>query len=182
MLRRLFLISACAASLMAQEAVKPLVVVLIGPPGSGKTTQAQFLNRKFGLPVIGVEDLRAKAGAKLNLELKARIQAADASKGFVLDGYPSTRAEADYLGALVKELNLPAPVVIQLNVPDDIVRKRMEGKEKPEALEKRLAAYHAEMDMLRQYYPSADIWSIIGTRSIKEVSGTIVSLVQDRQQ
>jgi len=180
MLRRLFLI--CFAVLAAaQEASRPLVVVLIGPPGSGKTTQAEFLNRKYGLPVIGVDDLRAKAGAKLNEALRSRIQAVGGQRGFVIDGYPATHSEADFLAALVKELKLPAPVVIQLDVPDNVVRQRLAGKEKPESVDRRLENYHREMDLVRQYYPQADIWTIIGTRTVKEVSQTIVTLVQDRQ-
>jgi len=170
------------ASAFAQDAVKPLVIVLIGPPGSGKTTQAGFLNGKYGFPVVNVDDLRSKnAGAKLDELVRRRIQSVDVSKGFILDGYPSTHAEADNLAKLVNELKLPAPVILQLDVPDDVVKKRLAGKEKADALQKRLDRYHQEMDLVRQYYPQADIWTVIGTRSIKEVSATIVSLIQDRQ-
>jgi adenylate kinase family enzyme len=106
---------------------------------------------------------------------------ADASKGFIIDGYPATRAEADYFGKLVKEAKLPAPIIIQLDVPDGEVRRRMRAKGDTGDLEKRLAVYHKELEFARAYYPESDIWTIIGTRTPKEVFETIVSLIQDRE-
>jgi adenylate kinase family enzyme len=171
-------------SAFAQAPGKGLVIVLIGPPGSGKTTQAGFLTKKYAIPLVAVDQLRQKAGAsaeKLNAMVREQILRADASKGFVIDGYPATRSEADYLGILVKEAKLPPPIVIQLDVPDDEVRRRLQGKPDSVDLDKRLAVYHEELELARSYYRSADIWTIIGTRTPKEVFQTIVSLIQDRE-
>ncbi len=176
---------------------KPLVVVLVGPPASGKSTQADYLNKKYGLPVISVEELVAadsgSAGEKLprtspRLDelLKRRLEETDVSRGFVLDGYPATRAQADYLGRLVREFGLPSPIVIQIHIPDDVVRERCARRggpeDAPELVNRRLARYHEEMDVLRSYYPQADIWTIDGTRGVKGVSATIRVLIEDRME
>jgi adenylate kinase len=184
-LRRVFLVLLTAAlSLFAQAPGKGLVIVLIGPPGSGKTTQAEFLQKRYAIPSLAADELRKRAGGsaeKLNDLLRKQVLAADSTKGFVIDGYPSTRAEADYLGKLVKEAKLPSPIIIQLDVPDAEVRRRLQGKPEAKDLEKRLAIYHTELELARSYYPESDIWTIIGTRTPKEVFGTIVSLIQDRK-
>lgn len=163
------------AALPGQEVGKGLVIVLIGPPGSGKTTQASFLQKKYGVPVITADR------ATSNEALLREILKAGTTRGFVLDGYPATRAQADHLGAVVKQLKLPSPVIISLEVPDAVVRERLKGKEKPEVLDQRLSSYHKEMDLIRQYYPQADIWTVIGTKSVKEVSETIEMLIADRK-
>ncbi|MDX2151755.1 MAG: nucleoside monophosphate kinase [Bryobacteraceae bacterium] len=178
------LILASALSVFPQAPGKGLVIVLIGPPGSGKTTQARFLREKYGIPTLAGNQLRRKAAGdpeKLNALLRQQIQKADAKKGFVLDGYPSTRAEADFLAKLVTEANLPAPIVIQLDVPDEEVRRRMKGKEDAASLDERIATYHRELELARSYYPQADIWTIIGNRSPQKVFETIVTLIQDRK-
>jgi adenylate kinase len=168
----------------AQRPGKGLVIVLIGPPGSGKTTQADLLQKKYKIPILAGNELREKAGAsseKLNALLREQVLHADSNKGFVIDGYPATRAEADYLGKLVKEARLPQPIVIQIDVPDGEVRRRMQGTADAGDLEKRLAVYHKELEMAQSYYPQADIWQIIGTLAPNEVFQTIVALIEDRQ-
>jgi adenylate kinase len=169
---------------LAQRPGKGLVIVLIGPPGSGKTTQSDLLQKKYEIPVLAGYDLREKSGGspeKLNALLREQVLHADASKGFIINGYPATRAEADYLGTLLKEAKLPPPIIIQLDVPDAEVRRRMQAKGDTKDLEKHLAVYHKELELAQSYYPQADIWTIIGTRTPKEVFQTIVSLVQERE-
>ncbi|MBN9664093.1 MAG: nucleoside monophosphate kinase [Acidobacteria bacterium] len=162
-------------SVLAQTPGRGLVLVLIGPPGSGKTTQADFLTKKYRLPV-----LTAGSGMS-NEQFDVRLKVLNTGKGFIIDGYPATHAQAQHLAVVVKQMNLPSPIIIQLDVPDDVVRQRLAGKEKPEALEKRLSDYHKEMDLIRSYYPQGDIWTVIGTRPPQEVSGTIEMLIQDRK-
>ena len=168
----------------AQEIAKPLVLVLVGPPGSGKTTQAAVLKRRLTLPVIAVDELRS--APSIDEALHKRVQQTDAARGFILDGYPSTRAQAEYLTKLVAELKLPNPLIVQIDVKDDIVRKRLasskNAKDQGSTLEQRLMDYHREMDLYRSYYPESDIWTIIGDRAPAEVTGTIVSLLADRDK
>jgi adenylate kinase len=183
---------ACGA-LPAQTALPPgpLVVVLIGPPLSGKTTQADYLRRRRGLAVISIEELRAAAGKRaadpktIDRLLRERVQKADRKKGFVIDGYPATREQADNLGALVKEFALPSPLIVQLNVPDETVRerarKRGSAQDSPEIVNHALAAYQKELALARSYYPEADIWTIDGERTPSDVWETIESLLADRK-
>ncbi len=185
---RLFAITGMLASVSAQDAGKGLVMVLIGPPGSGKTTQAEFLKQKYKVAVISADALRRRAGnsgSKLNELLMDQAKSQNATMGFVLDGYPATRAEIDFLDKLVNELKLPAPIIIQLDVPDDVVRERLAKRngraDNRRTVEDELAKYHKEMDLIRSHYPQGDIWTIIGTRPPRGVFDTIVSLVEDRQ-
>lgn len=187
----LFAVLAAGLSLPAQDRSKPLVVVLIGPPASGKTTQADYLRLKYKLPVVTVEELiaQAKPGLRrgdkaVNELVRKHLETIDAARGFALDGYPATRAQADYLAGLLREKKLPSPVVIQIEVPDEVVYQRSaqrgEPGDKREIISRRLAEYRSEMAMIRSYYPDADIWTIDGTRPPEGVSATIRLLIEDR--
>ena len=205
-LRRTFVCAAAAllsAGLAAaQKADKRFVIVLIGPTGSGKTTQSAFLKTKFGIPTVTSDDLikqnpavlakyrepgidpgTPQTNPALNELVADRLQKMDLSKGVVLDGYPATKDQADHLAALVKKLNLPSPIVIQLDVPDNVDWQRLEKRRReddtPEQIARRLKDYHRELDMVRAYYPEANIWTIDGTRSVSEVSKTIQSILND---
>ncbi|MBZ5596451.1 MAG: nucleoside monophosphate kinase [Acidobacteriia bacterium] len=101
----------------------------------------------------------------------------------MLDGYPATKDQADHLATLVRELGLPSPVVIQIDVPDEVVRERLQKRkgpeDTPEQVERRLKDYHRELDTIRDYYPRANIWTIDGTRSPADVSRTIQVILRD---
>ena len=121
-------------------------IILLGAPGAGKGTQAQFLMQEFGIPQISTGDmLRAaiKAGTPLGLEakkvidagqlvsdeiiiglVKERIAQEDCAKGFLLDGFPRTIPQAD---AMV-ESNIDIDFVLEFDVPDQVIVERMSGR------------------------------------------------------
>ena len=114
-------------------------LVLLGPPGSGKGTQATSLKEKLQVPHISTGDLlRAEvaAGTELGKQAKAvmdagnlvsddillgmlesRLSQADTATGFILDGYPRNVAQAGALGDLLAKLNQPLDAIVQLDVP-----------------------------------------------------------------
>ena len=174
----------------ASVADNRMVVLLIGPPGAGKTTQAHKLSKKYGIPSIAMADLLkkdagwGKMGSKkivkaevesgelandetADLLMRKRLLLDDAQHGFVLDGYPATAGEADKFDALVKERGLPAPIVVYLAVPDDVARERMQKRhhvqDSPDMIERRLAEYHHDSEFILQRYSGNQLHKIDGS-------------------
>ncbi len=121
-------------------------LILLGPPGAGKGTQAAFICKHFGIPQISTGDmLRAavKAGSKLGLAakrvmdsgalvsddiiiglVKERIAQPDCANGFLFDGFPRTLPQADAMKAAGVKLD----VVLEIDVPDESIIERMSGR------------------------------------------------------
>jgi adenylate kinase len=121
-------------------------LILLGGPGAGKGTQANFIKERYNIPQISTGDmLRAavKAGTELGKEAKSymdsgglvpddviiglvkeRIQEPDCEKGFLFDGFPRTIPQADAM----KAAGVPIDAVVDINVPDEEIIKRMSGR------------------------------------------------------
>jgi len=127
-----------------------LNIILLGPPGAGKGTQAALLERERGMVQLSTGDmLRAAvaAGTPVGLQAKAvmaagelvsdeivsgilsdRLDADDARRGFILDGYPRTQAQAETLDALLVAKGLTLDHVIELAVDEDALVERITGR------------------------------------------------------
>lgn len=121
-------------------------IILLGAPGAGKGTQAQFLMNKYGIPQISTGDMlrsAIKEGSELGLAakqvmdagqlvsddiiiglVKERIAKDDCSKGFLLDGFPRTIPQANAM----KDNGVVVDHVIEFDVPDDVIVERMSGR------------------------------------------------------
>ncbi len=127
-----------------------MIVLLFGPPGCGKGTQATLIAQRFHIPAISTGEMfraECKAGTALgqmacsilksgglvgdgivNQIVSRRIQQPDCAAGFLLDGYPRTLDQAKFLNGLLRELELPEPVAIHLDVPAQVLVSRITAR------------------------------------------------------
>ena len=182
-------------------------LILLGPPGAGKGTQATRLVEKFGIPQLSTGDmLRAAVAAATPVGLKAkavmesgglvsdeivigivadRIEEADAKKGFILDGFPRTVAQAEALDVMLKQKGLHLDAVLELQVDQNalvhrIVRRAEEAKaagqpvrkdDDPEVFKTRLEAYNRDTAVVAPYYQKSGQLKIIdGMKPIDDVT------------
>ena len=121
-------------------------IILLGAPGAGKGTQAQFIMNKFAIPQISTGDMlrsAIKAGTELGKQaktlmdagqlvpddliislVKERVAQPDCAKGFLLDGFPRTIPQADAL----KSAGIAIDYVLEFDVPDEVIVERMSGR------------------------------------------------------
>ncbi len=125
-------------------------LVLLGAPGSGKGTQAQRLQARHGVPQVSTGDLLREAvaagsdlGRAAHLVMQAgglvaddimlgiireRLARPDAARGFILDGFPRTQAQADGLAALLKDLGTPLDTVVLMEIDPEVLLRRVAGR------------------------------------------------------
>jgi adenylate kinase len=185
-------------------------LILLGPPGAGKGTQATRLVRKHGVPQLSTGDmLRAAVAAGTPIGLKAksvmesgglvsdeivigiiadRIAEPDAAKGFILDGFPRTVAQAEALDRMLAKKGLALDAVIELVVDQDalvarIVNRAAETKARgepvrkdddPEVFKTRLAAYNRDTAVVAPHYAArGQLTQLDGMQPIEKVAEAI---------
>ncbi|MBN1394289.1 MAG: adenylate kinase [Pirellulales bacterium] len=171
-------------------------IVFIGPPGSGKGTQAQRLVELYGLAHLSTGDmLRAAREAKTEIGLKAdrymsagdlvpddiivtiiteRIGQPDCRNGYLLDGFPRTIAQAQALDEMLADKGTPLDAAVELKVPEEELFQRLAGRgradDSPEVIRQRLEAYRKQTKPLLDYYNQQNLFvSIDGLGTVDEV-------------
>jgi adenylate kinase len=181
-------------------------VLLLGPQGSGKGTQAKRIQAEYGIPHIATGEILRGAmeeGTELGRKVKPivesgqlvpddlmidlirdRLMQPDAERGFILDGFPRTSRQADALDAMLDEIGRSLSIVFEFQLPDDIARERLlrraelEGRadDTPDVIDRRLALYHEQTEPLVEHYRAQG--NLVGVHANKSVDGVFAE-VQD---
>ena len=185
-------------------------LIFLGPPGAGKGTQAARIVAKHGIPQLSTGDmLRAAVAAQTPVGVKAkavmdagglvsdeivigivadRIEEPDCKKGFILDGFPRTLAQAEALDVMLASKHLELDTVLELKVDqsklvDRIVKRAEEAKaagqpvrkdDDPEVFKTRLEAYNRDTAVVSPYYAArGQVIAIDGMQSVDDVTAAI---------
>jgi adenylate kinase len=164
-----------------------LDIVILGPPGAGKGTQAKLISKDAGIPHIATGDILRAAIAdgtelgrkirevydrgelvsdELMIELiRERLSGGDTAGGFVLDGFPRTLPQAEALDRMLEEIERELSVALHFQIPDDLAIERLhvraiqEGRsdDTPEVIQHRLEIFHRDTEPVTEYYRARGI-------------------------
>lgn len=175
-------------------------IVLLGAPGSGKGTQGQMLMERRGIPQISTGDLlraAVAAGSALGLKAKAamdagelvadevvigmireRLNEPDTANGYILDGFPRTRAQAEALDELLVELGKPLDGVVHLDVDEEEIVKRLlergRSDDTEETIRNRMKVFHDQTHPLLEYYRERGLLATVkGSGDLEEIYSSI---------
>lgn len=179
-------------------------LVLLGPPGSGKGTQAALLERVLGVPAISTGEMVRTAverGSALGRRVEAivgsgslvddetmaeivreRLREGDASQGFILDGYPRTLPQVDALDEIATELGIDLERAVVIEVPQDELVRRMMARgrndDTEEVIRHRLEIYaECTAPVVERYRQEGLLVTVDGHRSIDEVHRSILTVL-----
>ena len=177
----------------------PLDLLLLGPPGAGKGTQAMRIAEDYQIPQIGTGDMlrsAVAAGTELGKRAKAvmdsgalvpddvivgvmreRLAAGDTDRGFVLDGFPRTIPQAEALDSMLEELGRRIAAVLELQLDEEEAVRRLERRsskegrsdDTPETIRRRMQVYRAQTEPLVAYYLGRSV--LVGIDAGRTVDG-----------
>jgi adenylate kinase len=178
-------------------------VVLLGPPGAGKGTQAQVLSRRLAVPAISTGEMLREAvadGSELGGKVREilasgslvddgtmaevvrdRLRRPDARQGFLLDGYPRTLPQAETLEGILGKADRELDAVLLVAVPEEeLVRRtllRGRADDREEVIRERLRVYREKTAPLIGYYRDRGLLrEIDGNRSVDEVTAQMLGI------
>ncbi len=183
-------------------------LLVLGPQGAGKGTQAKRISAEHGIPHVSTGDMfraldtSTEVGRRIKAIMDAgdlvpdgetvamiedRLSQPDAADGFVLDGFPRNLAQAEALDAMLGEIGRGLDAILFFDVPDDVGMERalkraaLEGRsdDTPEAIARRLATYHRETEPVVEHYrATAKLVPLHAGRSVEEVWAEIEAALQ----
>ncbi|WP_264669304.1 adenylate kinase [Arthrobacter sp. VKM Ac-2550] len=185
-------------------------MLIIGPPGSGKGTQAERISERLGVAAISTGDIfraNVKGQTPLGIEAKKyldagdfvpdsvtnkmvrdRLSEADVQDGFLLDGYPRTTAQVDYLDYIIAGKYNELDVVLQLTADNEELVARLLGRaqetgrsdDNEAVIRHRLDLYHEQTEAVVASYAARGILaSVDGIGGIGEVTDRVMSILED---
>jgi adenylate kinase len=185
-------------------------VLLLGPQGSGKGTQAKRIEADYGIPHIATGEM-LRAAIEQDTELgrrvkpilesgqlvpddlmidliRERLSDPDAEAGFILDGFPRTPTQADALDEMLDEIGRALTIVFEFQLPDEIAKERLqlraelEGRadDTPEAIDRRLALYHEQTEPLVEHYRLQG--NLVGIHGNRSVNEVFAEIQQALEQ
>jgi adenylate kinase len=172
-------------------------LLVLGPQGAGKGTQAKRIEADYGIPQIATGDMfRAAiaAGSELGKRVEPILAAGElvpddltialirerveGANGFILDGFPRNLEQADALDALLRELDKPLDAILFFDLPENVAVERMAGRakdegradDKPEVIRRRLDVYREKtIPVVEHYRATGKLVPLHAERSIDEV-------------
>tara|TARA_B100001029_G_C15036193_1_gene440313 strand:+ start:1097 stop:1675 length:579 start_codon:yes stop_codon:yes gene_type:complete len=189
-----------------------MILIFFGPPGAGKGTQAKLLSKHYGIPHLSTGDiLRKKLLEKDSLSIKLkniidggtlvsdeiineivlqRLQESDCSNGFILDGYPRTKMQAEFLNSYFQKINLQIDYIIEILLSDNDIKKRIKSRsaienrqdDKEEVINIRLKKYLSETKPLFQYFreKNRDKYNVVdGNQNIEKITSDILEILKN---
>ena len=181
-------------------------ILLIGPPGAGKGTQAALLAKHFGIPAISTGDIfreNVRNESPLGLEAKAfmdrgeyvpdsltnalvrdRLNQSDAVDGFLLDGYPRTIDQVEELDDILDESDKKLDVVVQLTADSEELLRRLSGRaeeqgrsdDTPEVIKRRLGVYEEQTAPLIDIYASRSL--VANVNGLGEIADITTRIIE----
>ncbi len=181
-------------------------LLLVGPPGAGKGTQAAVLGKQLGIPHISTGDLfRAHIADETPLGrqvkqyldsgtlvpdevttemVRQRLAQADAESGFLLDGFPRNAAQAHVLDEILSELDVELDAVVQLDVPEEVVVERLLARGRADDTEDvvrhRQEIYRSETAPLLDHYADRLV-TVCAVGSVQEITERALDAVRARR-